>query len=248
MSVRTPVSISVSAETLALIDVLDDETILCGPDGEPDNVLVDETSVALYESSLEDFCIDADVVLHSDRTHAEITALADFHACRTDSFPALDAYIDEILAVQDPVAIIADPHDGMIVPAIGRNGMDWGLVALVEKQESVSGTKQESAFDTYVIAGFFAGSTISVKGDFQGYGIGEAFVIARFLSDGELPTWHHEEPCYSDSGEAVILKALDSLREISKSLQTGTEMPSIVRKFELSINMDDPASTPGPGS
>ena len=268
MFLRTPVSIHVCSETVALIDSLDDKTVLCGPDGNMANIqLVDEFRMTeqkstsekfqnmhgiFLKSMLEDLCIDSgvvsyqgktvdvDVISNPDKTSAERAALADFHVGRTYSFPVLDTYIDKTLATQDPVAIIRNPRNGMIVPAIGKDGSDSGLVALVEKEKSPSGS--------YVIAGFFTGFTISVKNDMQGYGIGEALVLTRFLRDGGLPTWHCNHPFYSDSGKAVLLKTLDTCKEISKSLRTGTEMPSIVRKFELSINMDDPASTPGPGS
>ena len=80
---------------------------------------------------MENFCINAGVVSRQDMTLAEMTILADYHDGRTDFFPALDVYVNEILAEQEPVAIIKEPRDGMIVPAIGMIVSVIGMIVSV---------------------------------------------------------------------------------------------------------------------
>jgi len=212
----------VSTSFMDMIERLDDETVLCGPDRDPDEATVDPIMASTYKTAIEDFCTDAGIEI--DRTVLPM-------AIRTP----LDAYTNDVLSKQDPIATFDAPFDGMIVPAVGRDGTDWGVLALTERWGEPG---------TYRISGLFSGSTLCVDDTMRGFGLGEALVAIRLLRDGELPTWHHDEPGYSPAGEAVILKALDSVKDIVSALRSGTEQPELARRLSLDLQIEEAAPCP----
>ncbi|MEP3668995.1 MAG: hypothetical protein ABJN42_19905 [Roseibium sp.] len=156
-----------------MIEALDEETVLCGPDGDPDDVIVDPIMGSDFQTALADYATDGEI-------------------------PDLSAFVQEVLAPLEPVAWVGDVR---IVPALGVEGYEFGLIALDKTDK---------------IAGIFSGPTLCVSSEFSGQGIARQLVVERMIRDRELPTWDHDKPGYSPGGEGVILSALDELQSRAK--------------------------------
>lgn len=53
------------------------------------------------------------------------------------------------------------------------------------------------------IVGSYAGCSLAVHPEHRGQGLGRALVALRFLLDGSLPLWDHDEAGYSFAGHAA---------------------------------------------
>ena len=148
---------------------LDDETALCGPDGDFEDVEIDDIMASTINVALRDYCTDAGI-------------------------KDLDAFLHETLSRLDP---ISDERDIRIVPALGPDNCDYGVLALTADNR---------------IAGVFTGPTLCVDPEMFGQGIGRRLVMERMIRDGGLPTWDHDTPGYSHAGGATILSAVHDLK------------------------------------
>jgi GNAT superfamily N-acetyltransferase len=83
---------------------LDDVSVLHGPGGNPDRVVVDPIMAASFEKALDGFCEDAEI-----------------------------EHVQKVLAQQPSVATLPDGL-GRIVQAIGPDGNSYGLVALTSRR------------------------------------------------------------------------------------------------------------------
>lgn len=178
-----------SPRFLELLEGLDEDMILVGPGGDPDQVLMDDILGKDFKTCLQQYMQDAGI----EQTPAGILTQA--------VTTPIDLYINSKMVSREAIWDIPDVEI-IIVPTEDATGVETGVAALL----------QRSTQGQYRIAGLFHGCDLSVDPLYQGYGIGTALVAARLLRDEALPTWDHDRPGYSHAGAETVRRALTTLQ------------------------------------
>lgn len=200
---------AISDSFIVMIEGLDEDTVLCGPDRDSHDVIIDDIMASEFDGALQDFCSDANIKSRED----------------------LQSHIQDTLSKQDPIAVVQGGAECIIVPAKSLDDWDWGVLALARDKS-----------DSYRITGLFTGPTLCVDPDMRG--LGKALVVSRFIRDGELPTWHHDEPGYSNAGASVIQKSLQSIKDIIAELKGGEVNPPSMTAAKFNISIEELSPCP----
>jgi GNAT superfamily N-acetyltransferase len=169
-----------------MLNELDDENVLVGPDRDPEDADVDRMFGSEFSTSLRDCLFDADH--HGDDI-------------RDKSEEDLIALLLNCGDFENPIIEIDDAN--LIIPILASEGYEIGAMG-VQRQEDL----------TWDATGIFFGPTLVVQRKYQGQGIGKALVAARLLKDGALLTWEHDTPGYSPAGEGTVIAGLDLAKDL----------------------------------
>lgn len=206
---------AVSSEFCRMMLQIYPDQVLTGPDRDEDDVDIDPIMGATFLTAMEDFCVDAEI----PRTDPTLTP---------DS-PEIRAVTSQRLAREE--ALLSIPGGGRVVRARSTEGRYIGVAAIMPREEDP---------ETFRLAGLFTGCTLCVNGPMRGRGIGKALVIARFILDGELPTWDHDTPGYSPAGASVIENAASELTDLAGYLLGKTERrPAILDQYLMTVEMEE---------
>lgn len=184
-------AIQPSPALVEMLEDLDDEQILVGPDRDTNDLEIDDIFIARFPTALQDLMKDADIKPDARGVlpQAVTTELNDFSSKLFHE--------GEILmeAEEDEIRIVAH---------------DFGVLLLQRCSDP----------DKARIAGMFWGSTLVIDpiGGIMGLGYGRDLVMARLMKDEALPTWHHDTPGYSNSGAATIQSAARALLQMAHEI------------------------------
>jgi len=211
---------NVSPEFCRMMLQIYPDKVLTGPDRDEDDVDIDPIMGATFQTAMEDFCSDAEIL----RVDPELTA---------DS-PEIRYVTNTRLAREE--TLLSLPGGGRVVKAISSDGTYIGVAAITPREEDP---------DTFRLAGLFTGCALCVSGPMRGRGIGKALVIARFLLDEELPTWDHDTPGYSPGGADLIENTAEDLAELSRYLLGKTSRrPELLDQYKLDVTLEEPQPCP----
>jgi hypothetical protein len=203
-----------SGSFVSTLKEIDNETALCGPDGNPDRTVIDEIMGVPFRTALIDYCFDAGITYNAASEGKDVVKLDDF--------------ILHFLSEQDPVIEVTGSTPTIIVPAMTAGGENLGMLAL---------TKNENG--RFYITGCFSGSNLSVDPDFQENGIGRALTLARLMSDEELPTWNHDKPGYTAAGVETVRSAVTDLQNICEYIRgNDAETPYALMKYKIDVEIE----------
>jgi len=196
------------------------DQVLMGPDRDEDDVDIDPIMAATFQTAMEDFCTDAEIL----RNGLKITP----------GSPEMRATVDNVLSKEEPLLTTSDGT--RIVKAYAKDGYSIGVAAIAPREEKPG---------AFRLAGLFTGCTLCVNGPERGRGIGKALVMARFILDGDLPTWEHDTPGYSPAGAGVIEDAASDLAEIASYLLGKIDRePDAIGRFSMNISLEEPTPCP----
>ena len=139
-----------------------------------------------------------------------------------------DIVIDQIFATALPTSIADLALDAGLTLKDGQPGEanTWPVIAtshailFKEVVDPVHGIDfGVSAHDaiTDQILGLYTGCTLVVDAANRGQGLGAALVQLRYLRNGDLPLWAHDEAGFTPAGEATHLSAHRRVADMSPS-------------------------------
>ena len=169
-------------DAAGMIHGLDDETVLCGPEGNPQDVVVDPAMGKKFGAVLADLSEQIGVALST-------AGLPQHVRSPIRSWTRNQVEGGEVLMRLDDY--------GTIVPIVDGSGLELGLMAVMGDE-----------MDGYSIRGLLLGSDLVMDRNYRGMGIGRCLVAASLLYRGGLPTWDHDKPGYTPEGEACVRSGL----------------------------------------
>jgi len=176
-----------------LVD-LDDESVLCGPDGDPGRVVIDDLMAKDWKETL-------------------VNLRAEF------SIPDSPGVLPQ--AVSTPLRnwVEALAKEGTI---LGRQDDGYGLIVELPDDAGIAHLNGDD-MSGYRIDGLLLGCDLCVDPSWRNFGIGSMIVAAALLHHEELPTWHHDKPSYSYAGAAAARAGLHIAQQIAQKNQLRLE-------------------------
>lgn len=232
MKSRTPPIVTrMSSGFVDMILALENEKFLCGPDGDPKSVVIDDVfgrddglPDGYFARSIQDFCVEAQI--ERDRVSSLIQVTT----------PLYD-YVARFVGNQPPILEL-DRGYMKIVPATLPDSVSIGVMA-VSQGPMAPGLNTWSGLE-----GLSIGASLSVTKNMRYFGIGRALVVARLLSDEQLPTWEHDKPGYSYAGAAVVKNAIYDLKLLASHALKGGDPDHITTKALARYNVDPKVEEP----
>lgn len=189
------------ASARELVASLTPETVLAGPGGRPDRVVIDPVMAKLFSE------LEADLM-----ARVGTPRVTDGSLPQAVTTPFHD-WIQDLAASADPLILLDDY--GRIVSLQDPEGEIHGFAALLG-----------DGIENWHLRGMILDSDLAVDPVNRGYGIGRALVAAQLLYGEGLPTWDHDKHGYSPAGAATVFAGLvlaqDFVRDFEDSLDAET--------------------------
>ena len=185
-------------DAAGMIHGLDDETVLCGPEGNPQDVVVDQVMGKKFGAVLADLSEQIGVAIST-------SGMPQHAGSRIRAWTRDRVEGGEVLMRLD--------NHGIIVPIVDGSGLELGLMAVMGDD-----------MDGYSIRGLLFGSDLVVDPLYRNMGIGRCLVAASLLYRGGLPTWDHDKPSYSPAGETCVRSGLQLAQRMLPEQQLANEV------------------------
>ena len=205
----------------SLIEGLDDVTVLTGPGGREDRLVIDQCMGKCFDDVLKAYSEAMGVKHHEGGILPQ--------AVGTD----LAHFVTEKVSTRPLVAEIPD-FEGRIVEIESPEG-ESGLAFLIRRSDP----------EEWRIDGFIWGCDLSVNQSLRGLGIGRMLVAAQLLHNGTLPTWEHDKPSYSHGGAMTVRSALRALQNDLAARARGASLKkSILGEMNFTHTEQEAAPCP----
>lgn len=186
------------ASACEMVAALTPETVLAGPGGRPDRVVIDRVMAKPFAE------LEADLM-----TRVGTPRVMDGSLPQAVTTP-FHGWIQDLAASSDPLILLDDC--GRIVSLQDAEGDIQGFAALLG-----------DGIDNWHLRGMILDCDLSVDPVNQGHGIGRALVAAQLLYGEGLPTWEHDKPGYSPAGAATVFSGLALAQDFVRDLEDNLE-------------------------
>lgn len=189
------------ASAREMVATLTPETILAGPGGRPDRVVIDPVMAKPFSE------LEADLM-----TRVGTPRVMDGSLPQAVTTP-FHNWIQDLAASADPLILLDDC--GRIVSLQDPEGEIQGFAALLG-----------DGIDSWHLRGMILDCDMAVDPADRGHGIGRALVATQLLYGEGLPTWEHDKPGYSPAGAMTVLRGLELAQRLSRDIETAMQDPS----------------------
>lgn len=163
-----------------LLSDLDAETVLCGPGGDPDRIVIDDLMAKTWQDTLSNLCDHFEIPPHQGKR--------------------LRSSIDTPLWVWTQKL----RYEGEI---IGHQDDGYGFLMALPDDKGIAHITGDD-MDGFRLDGLLLECDLCVDPLARGFGIGSMIIATALLKFGELPTWHHDKPGYSHAGAGAVQSGL----------------------------------------
>lgn len=188
------------ASAREVVASLTPETVLAGPGGRPDRVVIDPVMAKLFSE------LEADLM-----ARVGTPRVTDGSLPQAVTTPFHD-WIQDLAASADPLILLDDY--GRIVSLQDPEGEIHGFAALLG-----------DGIENWYLRGMILDCDLAVDPVNRGYGIGRALVAAQLLYGEGLPTWEHDKPGYSPAGAITVFRGMELAQRLAREIEAEIRTP-----------------------